>query len=154
MLAARAPARAPADAAALPEPSPLNFFRCILPRPPSGTDVFLLPFPPPFFRMGVLPGLGVSSTPSVIPTSTISSPPFSSLAPDTTLSGRLKTRGEGEPDTRPGLGLFPSGSSSFPFGWFLRFLFFDFLLEVASVCCCSSAFFSACLARTVEIEHQ
>lgn len=97
--------------------------------------------------MGVLPGLETSeatSEPSLLPTtSTMSSPFIISLLPERTLSGLLNTRGEGVPEAAF-LGLFRSGSPSFPLGRILRFLLFVFL----PCSCCSRARFSACLART------
>ena len=139
LLAARAPASAPAAAALLLGP-PI-FFRCNLPLPPSGAAVL------PLCRTGVLPGLGISesaiSEPSVLPTTSTASSPFSSLTQDSTLSGRLKTRGEGVLETRPGLDRLSSGSPSLPPGGYFRFFPLVFFP------CCSCAF-SACLARTGE----
>ena len=140
LLAARAPAIAPADAAELMEPPPPPFFFWNFPRPPSGADVLVLCFLSFFGATGEFCGGGPSgpSAPPII--STAGSPPFmgvSELAADMTLTGRLeKMRGEGDADT---LGFFESGSPEFPERPFLFFPL-DFL-----PCSCS---FSACLART------
>lgn len=144
LLAARAPAIAPADAAALIDPLPPPFLFWNLPRPPSGADVF-----PLCFFCFKLPLVGVwerlSVTPSTLPMSTTRSPPFIAtselLAADMTLAGLLlKMRGEGEVET---FGLFESGSLSRLLGRLFRFFPFDFF-----PCSCSCNF-SACLARTV-----
>ena len=147
-MAARAPAIAPAEAAALPDPPPA-FFRCIFPLPPSGTEVFAMV--PPRCRTGVLPcreDSEFTSDPSVLPMmSGVSSPFMTSpvLLRETTLSGRLNMSGEGVPEMRPPvLGLFRSGSFSLPFGLFLRFLLFFF------TCCSCCAFLSACFAKTTK----
>ena len=168
--AAKAPAIAPAEAAALPEAAFLLFL-CIFPRPPRGAVVrFLAVFDDSLlpslkrlallaFRTGVLPGLeGVSetlvfmaSTPSVLITSIRSSPFKVSvlLAIERTLSGLLlKMSGEGVVDMIPVpvLGLFPKGSISRPLGGFFRFL-----LLLAFLACSIwsiTAFFSACFAKT------
>ena len=150
--AARAPAIAPAEAAALPEAAFL-LFRCIFPRPPRGAVVLFLlleSFPSlklllllPL-RTGVLPGLvDVSemllfkaSTPSVLTTSMRSSPFSVSalLAMDRTLSGLLllKMSGEGVVDMNPVpvLGRLLRGSRSRPLG-----AFFLFLLPLAFLAC-------------------
>ena len=167
--AAKAPAIAPAEAAALPEAAFLLFL-CIFPRPPRGAVVRFLAVLDSFplslkllallpFRMGVLPGLdGASemlvfkaSAPSVLTTSIRSSPFKVSvlLAIERTLSGLLlKMSGEGVVDMIPVpvLGRFPKGSISRPLGGFFRFL-----LLLAFLACniwSITAFFSACFAKT------
>ena len=172
--AAKAPAMAPAEAAALPEAAFLLFL-CIFPRPPRGAVVRFLvvvfdSLLPPLslkllaflgFLIGVLPGLeGVSdailvfmaSAPSVLTTSMRSSPFRVSvlLVIERTLSGLLlKMRGEGVVDTIPVpvFGLFPKGSMSRPLGGFFRF--FPLLAFLACSIWSITAFFSACFAKTV-----
>ena len=142
LLAARAPAMAPADAAALIELPPPPFLFWNFPRPPSGAGVFVLRFLSFFCATGEFWGGGPSAPPIM---SITGSPPFmatSELAADMTLTGRLeKTRGEGEAET---LGFFESGSPAFPGR---PFLFFP--LDLLP-CSCS---FSACLARTAGRQH-
>ena len=144
LLAASAPAIAPADAAALIDPPPPPFLLWNFPRPPSGADVFVLCFLSFFPPLGTTRELwgGVPSAPSTPPTmSTTGSPPFmatSELAADKTLTGRLeKMRGEGDADT---LGFFDSGS-------LLELVDRPFLFLPLDLLPCSCSF-SACLART------
>ena len=143
LLAARAPAIAPADAAALIDPPPFLLWN--FPRPPRGAEVFprcflpFFPLPPP--AGGFWPPSVTGPAPSTPPTiSTTWSPPFmavSVLAEDMTLTGRLeKTRGEGDVEM---FSFFESGSLEL----FERpFLFLPLHLFP---CSCS---FSACFART------